>query len=97
MKSHTSSINIVQHYPSCEQKRRWSDCADAQMRLCCSHMQLADFLTTWIIIITYHHRDKTIQFMNIRKHFLTTSIHSGAKIINFSDILIDSHVFLMLL
>ena len=48
-------------------KRRWSECADAQtdLRLCCSHMQLADFLTTWIIIIIHHHRDKTIQFMNI--------------------------------
>ena len=48
-------------------KSRWSDCADAKtdLRLCYSHMQLADFLTTWIIIIIYHHRDKTIQFMNI--------------------------------
>ena len=35
------------------------------LRLCCSHMQLADLLTTWIIIIIYQHRDKTIQFMNI--------------------------------
>ena len=35
--------------------------------------------------------------MNIWKHFLTTSIHSGAKIIHFSDILIDLHVFVTLL
>ena len=52
-------------------KRRWSDCADAQtdLRLCCSHMQLADFLKTWIIIIIFHHIDKTIQFYEHLKTF----------------------------
>ena len=29
-------------------------------------MQLADFLTMWIIIIIYHHRDKTIQLAGFK-------------------------------
>ena len=44
-----SSIAII--LCRCEQQRRWSDCADAQadLRLCCSHMTKTGFLMTWLI------------------------------------------------
>ena len=45
----------VLYYPSREQQRRWSDCADAQadLHLCCSHMILTGFLITWLIMMVW--------------------------------------------
>ena len=41
----------VLYYLVSEQQRCWSDCADAQadLRLCCSHMAKTGFLMTWLI------------------------------------------------
>ena len=42
---------VVLYYLTSEQQRRWSDCADAQadLRLCCSHMAKTGFFMTWLI------------------------------------------------
>ena len=41
----------VLYYPGSKQQNRWSDCADAQadVRLCCSHMAWTGFLMTWLV------------------------------------------------
>ena len=41
----------ILYYPGSELQRRWSDCADAQadLRLCCSHMVETGFLMTWLV------------------------------------------------
>ena len=42
----------VLYYPGSEQQRHWSDCADAQanLRLCCSHMAWTGFLMRRLIL-----------------------------------------------
>ena len=47
IKLHINKLEIL-YYLGSEQQRRWSDCADAQadLRLCCSHMTKTGFLMT---------------------------------------------------
>ena len=56
----------VLYYPGSEQQRRWSDYADAQadLRLCCSHMAKTDFLMTWLKY------DRTTQDKVSRKNYI---------------------------
>ena len=41
----------VLYYPGGEKQRRWSDCAHAQadLRLCCSHIAKTVFLISWLL------------------------------------------------